>query len=110
MSENMVVFTFWKHKICAVWVCSVSEHILFSAFFLHQLTRVFLSALLQQCLAELTEVVLDCDAAQQANLRKPLRQAMVSWDSRLSYFNFLITGRATYKRAVCCVKWQHWEL
>lgn len=33
--------------------------------------------------AEVTEVVLGCDAAQQANLSKPLMQATVWWDSRL---------------------------
>lgn len=53
------------------------------ASFLHQLTRVFLSTLWQQGLAEVTEVVLGCDAAQQANLSKPLMQPLVGWESRL---------------------------
>lgn len=55
----------------------------FSASFLHQSTRVFLSTLWQQSLAEVTEVALGCDAAQQANLSKPLVQPLVGWDSRL---------------------------
>lgn len=44
---------------------------------------MFLSTVLQQSLAEVTEVVLGCDAAQQANLSDPLMQAMLWWDSRL---------------------------
>lgn len=63
---------------------SVSECcFFFHASFLHQLTRVFLSTLWQQGLAEVTEGVLGCDAAQQANLSKPLMQLLVGWESRL---------------------------
>lgn len=41
------------------------------------------SALCGSSLAEVTEVVLGCDAAQQANLSKPLMQPLVGWESRL---------------------------
>lgn len=77
------MFTFQKQKICAGWIFSVSEWFFLSFSFLHQLTRVFLSTLWQQSLAEVTEVVPGSDAAQQANLSKALMQPLVGWEPRL---------------------------
>lgn len=71
------MFTFQKQKIYARWNFSVLEWFFSPAPFLHQLTRVHLSTLWQQSLAE---VVLGCDAAQQANLSQPLTQPLVGWE------------------------------
>lgn len=81
MHENMVVFTFQKQKIRAGYIFSVSEW--FSMFPSCISYQGCFSALWQQNLAEVTEEVLGCDAAQQANLSKSLMQPLVGWESRL---------------------------